>query len=158
MTDTQRLALVQEARSWQGTPYRGWSCLKGIGTDCGQLIYGVYRAVGLVPVTELPTDYSLQVAQHRASSEYVDIILRFFREIPESEAQPGDIVAYKIGLAMAHAGIIVTWPEYVIQAEARHGVSGTHGTKAPRLAERWYLRGSVRCFFTLRDEFCKGGF
>jgi cell wall-associated NlpC family hydrolase len=158
LTDTQRVAVVTEAKAWQGTPYRGWSCLKTVGTDCGQLIYGVYRALGLVPVVELPVDYSLQVAQHQASTEYVDLILKFFREVPESEAKPGDLVAYKLGLAMAHAGIIVTWPEYVIQAELRHGVSGTHGTKAPRLTERWYTKGTVRCFFTLQDAYCKGGF
>jgi cell wall-associated NlpC family hydrolase len=131
LTQEQREAIVKEARGWCKTPYRGWSCVKGQGADCGQLIYGVYRGVGLVGELDLPKDYSLQVAQHRASTEYIDIVDRFFREIPEAEVQPGDIVVYKLGHAYAHAAIVINWPEHVIQAELRHGVSGAHGTKLP---------------------------
>jgi hypothetical protein len=59
-------------------------------------------------------------------------IARYFREIPEAEVLPGDLVVYKLGLAYAHAAaVVVQWPEYVIQAEMRHGVSGAHGDEAP---------------------------
>lgn len=148
LTHDQRVLIVKEARTWIGTPYRGWSCLKGSGADCGQFIYGVYRHIGLLPSISLPRDYSLQVAQHRASTEYVDTVASYFREIAESDALPGDLVVYKLGLAYAHAAIIVSWPDYVLQAEARHGVSGAHGTKSP------IFRHVPRRFFTLKDEFC----
>lgn len=131
LTTEQRNAIVTEAKSWNKTPYHGHSCLKGCGVDCGQLIYGVYRACGLVPEVDLPKDYALQVAKHRESTEYVDIVNRYFRDIPESEVQPGDLVVYKLGHAFSHAGIIVQWPGYVIHAEERHGVSGVHGIKSP---------------------------
>jgi cell wall-associated NlpC family hydrolase len=147
LSNEQRVAIVEEAKSWIGTPYAGWSCVKGAGVDCGQLLYGVFHACGHVPARELPKDYSLQVAQHRASTEYIDIVDEYCRDIPESEVQPGDIVVYKLGKAFAHAGIIVSWPGYIIQAEARHGVSGAHGTKTPA------FRRSERVFRTLRDEF-----
>ena len=97
LTDEQRAAVVAEAKTWIGTPYRGWACMKGKGADCGQLIYGVFRNVGLVAAMELPKDYSLQVAQHRESREYVEVVDRFFADIPEDEAQPGDLVLYKLG-------------------------------------------------------------
>lgn len=158
MTDIQRAAVIKEAQEWVGTPYRGWSCIKGVGTDCGQLIYGVFRACGLVPVMELPTDYSLQMAQHQTSTEYMDIIDKYFEVVPEAEAKPGDLVCYKLGLSMAHAGIIIAWPAFIIQAELRHGVSGSHGINNPALRERHYLHGTVREFRTLRPEFCSGGF
>lgn len=151
MTDEQRAAIVSEARSWVKTPYAGHSCLKGVGVDCGQLIYGVYRACGLIPVLELPKDYSLQVAAHQTSTEYMDLIDMFFRPILESEAKPGDLVCYQLGLAMAHAGIIVEWPNFIIQAELRHGVSGSHGLNNPGLRRHHYLRGTVRQFRTLRE-------
>lgn len=150
LTDTQRAAVVDEAKSWIGTPYRGWSCLKGAGVDCGQLLYGVFRACELVPALELPKDYSLQVAQHRASTEYIDILAQYFHEIPEEEVKPGDVVVYKLGLAYAHAAIVVTWPDYVIQAGYSHGVVGAHGSKSPA----WRL--NERKFFTLKDEYCNG--
>lgn len=145
MTDEQRAEVVAETKSWIGTPYRGWSCVKGAGVDCGQLIYGVYRAVGLVDEISLPKDYSLQVSQHRASTEYIDLVDRYFRDIPEDEAKPGDLVVYKLGFAFAHAAIIVSWPEDVIQAEAYHGVSGTHGSRNP------IFRNAPRVFRTLRE-------
>lgn len=146
LTDRQREEIVRETLTWTGTPYRGWSCLKGAGTDCGQLIYGIYRAVQLIPEIELPKDYSLQVALHRASTEYVDLVATYFREIPEAEVLPGDLVVYKLGLAYAHAGVIIKWPDYVMQAVGHHGVSGTHGIKNPR------FRRNPRRFFTLKDQ------
>lgn len=145
LTELQRASITAEARTWIGTPYRGWTCLKGIGADCGQLIYGVFRACGLVPIIVLPKDYSLQASQHQASTEYVDLVATYFREITEAEVLPGDVVVYKLGLAFSHAAIIVKWPEYIIQAVPRHGVSGAHGVKTPVFNKR------ARKFFTLKD-------
>jgi cell wall-associated NlpC family hydrolase len=151
LTTIQREAIVHEAKSWQGTPYIGHARIKGAGTDCGQILYAVYRACGLLPDVELPKDYSLQVAQHRASTEYVDFIARYFREIPESDVLPGDLVVYKLGHAYAHAAVVVSWPEYVIQAEMRHGVSGAHGTKHPA------FKRAPRVFFTLKARYAVFG-
>jgi cell wall-associated NlpC family hydrolase len=144
LTLRDRARVLNEAASWTGTPYAGQSCAKGAGVDCGQLIYGVYRAVGLLPEIDLPKDYSLQVAQHRASEEYIGIVDQYFDPIDETEILPGDLVVYKLGHAYAHAAIIVRWPDYVIQAEARHGVAGAHGTKSP------VVRNRPRVFRTLK--------
>ena len=154
MNQKQRNRIVKEAQDWAdaGTPYRGHACLKGTGTDCGQFIFAVFRDAGLVSPkieAELPKDYSLQVAQHRASTEYISIVDRFFRDIPEAQVLPGDVVVYKLGHAFSHAGVVVSWPEHIIHAELRHGVSGAHGTKTPA-----FLR-APRVFRTLRDEFCE---
>jgi NlpC/P60 family putative phage cell wall peptidase len=40
-----RDAIVAEARSWIGTPYRHQASLKGVGTDCLGLLRGVWRGV-----------------------------------------------------------------------------------------------------------------
>jgi cell wall-associated NlpC family hydrolase len=149
LTDKQREAIVAETQTWIGTPYRGWSCLKKYGVDCGQLLYGVYRACNLVPVLELPKDYSLQIASHRASTAYIDLVAQFFDEITEAEVKPGDIVCYKIGLAFTHAAIVIKWPELVIHAEARHGVSGEHGARM-----RLVVRRQDKRFFTLKEMYC----
>jgi cell wall-associated NlpC family hydrolase len=152
MTPIQRAAIVAEAKTWQGTPYAEHVHIKGVGTDCGQILYAVYRACGLLPEVKLPNDYSIQVHKHRASTEYVEFVDRYFRDIPESEVKPGDLVLYKLGLAYAHGAIIVSWPGYVIQAEHREGVCGAHGSKHPEFRLR------PRIFRTLKDEYCKGGF
>lgn len=144
----QREHIVEVAESWYHTPYRGHSCLKGAGTDCGQLIKGVFMEAGHQPADGVPTpkDYSLQISQHQRSTEYMDTLGKYFREIPESEVLPGDIVLYKFGLAYAHAAIIKHWPDHVIHAVQRDGVTAGHGMnhKFGRLEKK---------FYTLKDEF-----
>ena len=133
-----------------GTPYRGWSCVKGAGVDCGQLIYGVYHAVGLIPtMDDLPKDYPLYIGQHRASTEYVDLVLRYFREIPESEVQPGDLVVWRLtgSKSYCHGAIIKSWPDYFIHAFGDQ-------VKAGNAKSRLRFLKSEKLFFTLKDIYC----
>lgn len=150
LTEEQRAKIVKETMSWIGTPYRGWSRIKGPkgGTDCGQILAGVYSNSGFLPSTvldSLPKYYSLSVSQHKESTEYIDLVSTYMREIPEAEAGPGDVVIYKMGFAFAHAAIIVQWPNFVIHAFAHGGVRGATGNNHPR------LKKCSRKFFTLKE-------
>ena len=150
LTDNQRENLVREMKSWIGTPYRGWSRVKGPkgGVDCGQILAGVYINTGfLSPEIALPKYYSLSVAQHKESTEYIDLIRKYFDEIPEAQVLPGDIVVYKLGRAFAHAALVVEWSSFIIHAFAHGGVRGASGDKHPRLMK------TQRKFFTLKEEF-----
>jgi cell wall-associated NlpC family hydrolase len=146
MTNEQRGQVVAIAKTWIGTRYRGWSHVKGPkgGVDCGMLLKAVYQEAGLIPAGDLGINmsYSLQVAQHLDDTSYIDKILEFFHEIPQSEAKAGDLVVYKLGLAFAHGGIIVSWPR-LIHAIAHGGVRATSGYTHPKLA------GHVKKFYTL---------
>jgi hypothetical protein len=148
LSDKQREQLKTVAESWCGTPYRGWSCLKGCGTDCGQLLKGIFIEAGhtFEDGIPLPKDYSLQVSQHRHDTQYIDTVEKYMQEINEADAKTGDVVVYKLGLAFAHAGIIIKWPEYIIHALERDGVVGGHGMnlKFGRLQKK---------FYTLKDAF-----
>jgi cell wall-associated NlpC family hydrolase len=148
LSNEQREHLAKEAKEWIGTPYRGWSCLKNIGCDCGMFIYGVYRACGLIPEIDIDRTYSIQAPLHQDRQEFEGRFHRYFREVQELELQPGDIVLYRLGLGYNHAAIVLEWPSYIAHAEARHGVCGGHGIKEPT------IRGRDRMYFTLRDEFC----
>lgn len=153
LTDKQRNKIVEITKSWLKTPYKGWSHVKGCGVDCGQLLAAVFVEAGHFPKTlleALPKDYSLQVAQHRASTEYIELVEKFMCEIPESEVKPGDVVAYKLGLAFAHAGIVIEWPNYIIHAVARHGVVGADGKREP------IFRHKAVQFYTLKEEYVLG--
>ncbi|MDO6044547.1 hypothetical protein Q4P48_08410 [Neisseria gonorrhoeae] len=44
-----RARIVEEARSWLGTPYHHHAMVKGAGVDCAMLLVAVYGAVGLLP-------------------------------------------------------------------------------------------------------------
>ena len=96
----------------------------------------------------LPKYYSLSVAQHKESTEYIDLISKYFDEIPEADVQPGDIVVYKLAHAFAHAAIVVEWPAFVIHSFAHGGVRGASGDKHPRLMK------TQRKFFTLKECYC----
>ena len=153
LTVEQRVAIVKEAHSWLGTPYRGHCHFKGPhgGADCGQFLAAVYVEADVLPESiwsTIPRDYSLQVSMHQESTEYIDLISRFFRLIPESEVLPGDVVVYKFGFAYAHAAIIIDWPAHVIHSFGRHGVSGAHGKKTPK------FHRAQRLFFTVKDSYC----
>jgi cell wall-associated NlpC family hydrolase len=151
LTQTQREAVVAIADSWLNTPYRGWSKVKGAGVDCGMLLAAVYQEAGHIPEDiDLPKDYPLFLGQHRASTEYVDLVLRFFREIPESEVQPGDIVVWRLigSKSFCHGAIIQSWPDYFIHA---FNTSVRAGNAQSRLR---FLK-SEKVFFTLQDQYCE---
>ena len=90
LTDKERANIVAIAESWYGTPYRGWSCLKGAGVDCGQLLKGVFTEAGHQPAdgVPLPADYSLQVSQHRHDTSYIETVMKYER-LPERACKPG---------------------------------------------------------------------
>ena len=145
----QREQIVSETETWVGTPYVGWACVKGSGVDCGQMLYGAYRNCGFIPVIDdLPKDYPLYIGQHRESTAYVDLVLRYFREIPESEVQPGDIVVWKLigSKAFCHAAIVKSWPTYCIHAYGK-------AVTAVDANARLLFRKSQKLFFTLQDQY-----
>ena len=146
LTTEQREAVVAEAKTWIGTPYKGWSCCKGAGVDCGQLMYGVYHNVGLVPtISNLPKDYPLFIGLHRASTEYVDLVLTHFREITEAEVLSGDLVVWKLtgSMSFCHGAIVTAWPDFI----HAFGTQVKQGNGKTRLR---FLK-SEKLFFTLKD-------
>jgi cell wall-associated NlpC family hydrolase len=149
MTDQERQAVVAEAKTWIGTPYRGWAQIKGSkgGVDCGMLLKAVFQACGLIPQGNLniAMDYSLQVAQHKPDKTYFGIVERFTHEIPESEVKPGDVALFKLGHAYAHGGIVIEWP-VIVHALAHGGVRLANADTHPK------LHGVTRKIFTLNDD------
>jgi cell wall-associated NlpC family hydrolase len=58
-----RAAIVAEARSWIGTPYRHQASLKGVGTDCLGLLRGVWRGVIGAEPEAVPPQSGAEVAE-----------------------------------------------------------------------------------------------
>ena len=127
-----RSAIVEEAESWEGTPYIKRGTLKGVGTDCGMLPYMVYRKFNLVPEIEgnLP---SLEDGWfcHTYDQRYARIVERYWRKLIVTQARynmqpeflPGNLVLCKGfgSLVYNHAGIIAKWPR-VVHAIPDNGV------------------------------------
>lgn len=115
MDQQSRQRVIDVARTWLGTPFHDCAQLKGVGVDCANLLAAVYAEACIVQPVEIEA-YSPQFMLHRDDPLFESYVRRFAHEIPEAEAQMGDIVLYKIGRSFAHGAIIVEWPAHVIHA------------------------------------------
>ena len=151
---SERAAVVAEALSWQGTRYlpRGQRKIVrndsgGIadpgGVDCASLLMCVFTNASAVSGLVLP-DYPPDWHWNRAAERYLGAVLEHASEIPESQAQPGDIVLYRYGRTFSHGAIIVTpgWPAIVHALSSSGFVNQDVGTGGA-----W--GGLPRRFFTL---------
>lgn len=117
-----RNAVISEARSWLGTPFHDNAKLKGAGTDCLGLLYGVYvDALKIVPEFEVP-HYSPQHFLHQTSELYLEGLLKHATEV--QSPQIGDIALFKLLIDRPHfhAGIIICWPTEMIHSYVERGV------------------------------------
>lgn len=124
---------VTEALTWLGTPYHHQGRVKGVGVDCGTLICEVYEKVGLMPHLD-PRPYPQDWHLHQLGERYLEHVKSVCFEV--EDPQPGDIVLYKIGLCVSHAGIVVDWP-MIIHSYLKSGVilqDGTKGSLARRIS------------------------
>jgi hypothetical protein len=75
----ERLAVVQEAASWLGTPYHQNGDVKGAGVDCGMLLIRVFADLKLIPKFD-PRPYPIQWAFNQRAERYLEIVQRFATE------------------------------------------------------------------------------
>ncbi len=104
----ERLAVVEEAKTWIGTPYHTNADVKGAGIDCGMLLVRVYVDTGVIEPFD-PRPYPSQWAFHQKAERYLAIVLRFGKEFP-GPPLPGDLAMFKVGNCWAHGVIVIDWP------------------------------------------------
>jgi cell wall-associated NlpC family hydrolase len=99
-SDTRR-SILAEAESWIGTPYHHMARCKGVGVDCGGLLYEVYNPhYGPLPAMPVyPQDWAL----HTENEIYLDFIAPFVREVRYPVA--GGIALLQFGRNYSHACI-----------------------------------------------------
>lgn len=105
--DDIRLKIVNEAKSWIGTPYKHYTSQKGLGCDCGLYIMKVYENVGLITYKH-PAYYPQDWAFHNPIGElFVDIVENYCVSIDEKDLKIGDMILYKFGKSLSHASIVI---------------------------------------------------
>jgi NlpC/P60 family putative phage cell wall peptidase len=118
-----RAAIVAEAASWIGTPYRHQASLKGVGCDCLGLIRGVWRELfGAEPESIAP--YTPDWAEAGGEETLAEAARRHLDEIAIDAAAPGDVVLFRwrAGLPAKHAGVLIE-PDRFVHAHQGAAVS-----------------------------------
>lgn len=106
-----REAIVQVARSWLGTPYHHKAKIKGVATDCGQILIAVYAEVGLIQDFD-PGDYPGDWMMHRDEERYLKTVETYAKKVDRNPL-PGDIALFKFGRCISHGAIVVDYPEVI---------------------------------------------
>jgi NlpC/P60 family putative phage cell wall peptidase len=109
---SERRRVVEEARSWLGTPFHHGARLKGVGVDCAQLLIAVYTSAGLVEVPQVGF-YAPDWFLHEQTERILDAIAPMCVEA--DWACVGDIALFRYGRAVSHGAIVVsTVPELTV--------------------------------------------
>ena len=125
MMDNIRLKIVEEARSWVGTPYRHFESKKGLGCDCGLFIMGVYVNVGLIKYKH-PEFYPTDWAFHNPIGEmFVDNAEKYFLSIDPKDIKIGDMILYQFGKSISHASILIE-NDMIVHSQVGIGVTETN--------------------------------
>jgi len=118
-----RSAIVAEARTWIGTPYRHQASLKGVGCDCLGLVRGVWRVVvGHEPEPMPP--YAPDWAEATRREALAEAGGRHFTPLDPVVFAPGDVLLFRwrAGLPAKHAAI-VTAPDRMVHAHGAAAVA-----------------------------------
>lgn len=124
--------VVQQARTWLGTPFHHQGRLKGAGVDCIGVIVGVCRELG-IPVEDCQTYQRFPNGYALAN----ELARQFIKK--HSQPEPGDIMLFRISRMPQHCGICT--PVGILHAH--QGVDVVVETHLPR---HWqtHLIGSFR--------------
>ncbi len=106
MSETERQAVIAEARSWIGTPFHDRARVKSAGVDCLQLLIASYHVAGLIP--DLRPDYPARFFLHGHDEIYLGGIADYAVEI--ATPHPADFALFKFGRCFSHAALIIDWP------------------------------------------------
>ena len=104
MTELQQ-RIRAEALSYIGTPFRHAARIKGVGVDCGQLLIAVFSEAGVIADFD-PGQYPPDWFLHRSRERYLEELLKRADPV-EPPYEIGDILTYRYGRAVSHAGIYV---------------------------------------------------
>ena len=124
----------EELDSWLGTPFRHYSRVNQLGTDCIGMVLGVFEELGLIHDVELAY-YSRDWWLHEKTNKTMESLLKQFapKKI-KNNYLPGDVMIYQMGRAKdAHCGL------YTIRDTLIHSQYGV-GVLESQLVEPKYLK------------------
>lgn len=118
MEEYQRELVVEEAKSWVGTPYLQQGDIKGPSgcIDCSMILVRCWVDTGVVKPFD-PRPYSPSWHLHRDEELYLEWLQTVGVEVEHPRA--GDVVCWRFGRCFSHGGIMVS-KNRVVQASMAH--------------------------------------
>lgn len=122
-----RAKIIEEARSWIGTPFKHQGRLKGLAVDCAGLVIGIAHALQL-------SEFDYTAYSHQPDGITLKRLLnQQLKPIFLSAAQSGDVLLMRFEAAPQHLAILSE--EAIIHAYAQVRCCAEH-----RLDEVWRSR------------------
>jgi len=129
--------LRQACESWDGTPFRQRSLVKGGGggVDCGGFLGSAFLESGAIDVAIAMPPYDLDHAEHSSDSllrawfEQPAVRARVRRVDEEEPHLDGDIVFPIVGLCEHHLGLHIGWIVYHVMRASGFARSPAAGLK-----------------------------
>jgi cell wall-associated NlpC family hydrolase len=114
----QRNRVIEEARSWVGTPYHHLADVKGVGVDCAMILVRVYGDAGVIQPFD-PRPYPRDWHMHRDAELYLGWLEKVGE--PTDNPRPGDVAVWRFGRCYSHGGVIVG-DNQIIHSYIKQGV------------------------------------
>lgn len=135
---TLRERIVQEALTWEHTPFHHHAALKGVGCDCIGLVRGVAMAVGLLDPHYQPAYYSPQWHLHQSDEQLREALERLgcVRRDP-ALCLPGDCLLFQYGKVCSHAGVVVSTAPLRLVHSSMVDKRVVHQALTRDLQQRW---------------------
>lgn len=118
MTEQQeRQRVIDEARTWLGTPWVHMGRTKNDGkkqggVDCGMFLIEVFHRCGFIENID-PGYYPKDWSYHKHGEMYLNLVAKKGRPITKEELQPGDVILYKFGRVYSHGAIVLDFPTII---------------------------------------------
>lgn len=120
-----RAAVLREALSWIGTPFRDCADVKGPqgAVDCAMLLVRVFVDTGILPAFD-PRPYPARWHLHRSRERFLEWIEEALGARRVERPRPGDVVIWQFGRCFSHGAILINSEEVVhAYAHARQCVT-----------------------------------
>lgn len=137
---TQRAAVIAEARSWIGTPFRWRAAVKGPqgGADCASFIAAVYKNAGVFDEKDAQIYVPPQFGMNQPDEIYLLYVQKHAAEISAERGgtvdtpEPADFLIVKPPRARSfwHGAIVEEWP-WVIHCWGEQGVHRVNFQRHP---------------------------
>lgn len=114
--------IIEEARSWIGTPFYPHVAIKGVGADCVTFALRVFQSAGAIPESQALPEYSLDGGSHLQESAVTNWLAAtgYFHKV-QTAPGIGDVITFKVGRVDHHVGIVVAKTKFV-HCIRRYGV------------------------------------